>query len=211
MVTFERVYWLSGSPCGGKTTVSDILAKRFNWNVYHVDEQWDSHKARANLEQHPLYHSITRVTGDDLWLRPLEEQIRTEPKFVEEAFSLILEDVERILNQDKRPLIVDASVVPSSIEAMIPSKNHIFYLIPSEQFQREQYVLRPSIKSTLAKTTNPELAWSNWMARDAAYARWLEGQVMKYGLSYLVVDGSLPLKETIAMVASHYGGKSIHV
>ena len=197
---------MSGSPCGGKTTISDILAKRFDWNVYHVDEQWDSHKERATPEQHPTYYSITQVTGDDLWLRPLEEQIRTEPVFISEALPLICEDVEQILKQDQRPLIVDASVVPSSIESRLPSRNHIFYLIPSEQFQRIQYTKRSFITSVLSKTTDPELAWSNWMARDAAYARWLNEQVVMYSLPHLVVDGNLSLESTTDMIANHYRG-----
>jgi hypothetical protein len=204
MTSFDRVYWLSGSPCGGKTTVSNVLAKRYDWNVYHVDEHWDNHKERATAENHPTYIAITRVTGDELWLRPLDEQIRTEPIFVKEAFPLILEDIEQLLAKDTRPLIVDASVVPSSVQSILPSKNHIFYLIPSEHFQREQYALRPSIKHTLAKTSDVELAWSNWMARDAAYARWLEVQVKAADLDYLKVSGAMSLTDTVNMIADHY-------
>lgn len=189
--------------------MGNALAERFNWNVYHVDDYWDSHYERADPEKHPTYFSITRVTGDDLWLRPLEEQIRTEPTFVEEAFPLIREDIERLLLEDARPLIVDASVVPRSIEPILPSMNHIFYLIPTEAFQREQYSQRLFVKRTLAKTTNEALAWTNWMARDAAYARWLLGSVKKAGLPYLVVDGSKPLEMTIDLLASHFTGGSI--
>jgi len=206
MASFDRVYWLSGSPCGGKTTVSDALAQRFGWNIYHVDEQWDSHKERATPEEHPTYHSITRVTGDELWLRPLEEQIRTEPIFVEEAFPLIREDVKQLLAEDDRPLIVDASVVPSSIKSILPSDNHIYYLIPSEEFQREQYARRTFIKDVLAKTTDPEQAWSNWMARDVAFARWLKDRVKEAELPYLIVDGTISLEATVDLIASHYVG-----
>lgn len=204
MTQLERVYWLSGSPCGGKTTVSDLIAERFDWNVYHVDEHWESHKDRACPEEQPTYYSITRVTGDDLWLRPLDEQIQTEPAFVAEAFSLILEDVFDILKTDKKPLIVDASVVPYSILPHLPRRNHIFYLIPEEEFQRHQYSLRPSIKATLGKTTDPELAWSNWMARDAAYAKWLRAEVEKHKLGCLDVDGSRSIEETVTLVTDHY-------
>jgi hypothetical protein len=207
MKDLNRVFWLSGSPCAGKTTVSGALAERFGWNVYHVDEHWDSHKERACPDKQPNYFSITRVTGDKLWLRPLEEQIRTEPLFVEEAFPLILEDIKELLRSDKRALIVDASVVPTSIVPLLPATNHIFYLIPEEKFQRHHYALRPSIKPTLAKTTDPELAFSNWMARDAAYAQWLEREVRKHELACLVVDGAVSLEDTIGMVATHYLGK----
>jgi len=200
----HQVYWLSGSPCGGKTTVSNALASRFGWNVYHVDEQWDSHCERARPDLHPTFYSISRVTGDQLWLRPLEEQIRTEPEFINDLFPLILEDVRDILNADARPLIVDASVVPQSVAPHLPSTNNIFYLIPEEQFQRHHYALRTSIESTLAKTSNRDLAFSNWMARDAAYAQWLRSEVIKFDLPHLVVDGSHSLEQTISLISDHF-------
>lgn len=200
----QRVFWISGSPCSGKSTVSDALASKFNWNVYHVDEQWDSHCERASPSLHPTFYSISRVTGDDLWLCPLEDQIRSEPEFINDIFPLILEDIGNILVTDDRPLIVDASVVPRSVVPHLPSKGHIFYLIPEERFQRHHYALRPSIEPTLAKTSNRELAFSNWMARDAAYARWLLDEVNKYDLPHVVVDGSRTLEETVAMVGEHF-------
>jgi hypothetical protein len=208
MLQMQRVFWLSGSPCGGKTSVSNILASKFNWNVYHVDEQWDSHCGRAHPTLHPTFYSISRVTGDDLWLRPLEELIRTEPDFINDIFPLILEDIESILEVDERPLIVDASVVPKSVVPHLPSKGHIFYLIPEEQFQRHHYALRPSIEPTLAKTSNRDLAFSNWMARDAAYARWLLKEVQEYALPHLVVDGSQAVEETVSMIGGHFQQKN---
>jgi hypothetical protein len=208
MIQMQRVFWLSGSPCGGKSTVSTALAGKYNWNIYHVDDQWDSHCERAHPSVHPTFYSISRVTGDALWLRPLEEQIRTEPDFINDIFPLILEDIGSMLDADDRPLIVDASVVPKSIVAHLPSKVHIFYLIPEERFQRHQYALRPSIEPTLAKTSNRELAFSNWMARDAAYARWLLEEVKRYALPHLVVDGSQTLEERISMIGDHFRDKN---
>jgi hypothetical protein len=202
----QRVFWLSGTPCGGKTTVSNAIAEKLNWNVYHLDEHWDAHKQRACPVKHPTYHAITRLTGDPLWLRPIQEQIRSELSFVAESFPLILEDVKAQLDSDHRNLIVDASVIPSCIEPFLPDSSHIYYLIPREDFQRHHYSLRPLIKPTLAKTTDPELAFSNWMTRDATYARWLETQVDLSGYYRQQVDGSLSIDQTIQRVLQHFLG-----
>lgn len=204
----QRVYWLSGTPCGGKTTISGSIAEKLNWNVYHVDEHWDAHKERACPDKHPTYHSITRITGDQLWLRPIQEQIQTEPSFVAESFPFILEDVKAQLDSDDRNLVIDASVVPACIEPFLPDASHIYYLIPLEDFQRHHYSRRPSIKSTLAKTTDPETAFSNWMIRDAAYARWLETQLDRSGFTRQQVDGSISIDETIQLVLKQFIGDS---
>lgn len=36
----KNVYFVTGTPCGGKTTISRELAKRYNLLVYDVDKQF---------------------------------------------------------------------------------------------------------------------------------------------------------------------------
>ena len=38
----KNVYFITGTPCGGKTTISRTLAKKYNLLVYDVDERFDS-------------------------------------------------------------------------------------------------------------------------------------------------------------------------
>lgn len=46
-----RLFWLSGSTCAGKTTVSSEAAERLGWNVYHCDDpkRYDPKKFMAAL------------------------------------------------------------------------------------------------------------------------------------------------------------------
>jgi len=43
----SNVFWLGGSPCSGKSSISEILPQRFNLDVYHVDEAFAAHRAKA--------------------------------------------------------------------------------------------------------------------------------------------------------------------
>ncbi len=201
----NRVYWIAGTACAGKTTISDIIARRYDWNVYHIDEHEKNLRERACPEKHPMFYQLSQITGDDLWLRPLEEQIKTQPLYITDSFPLLIEDLKNRLASDSRNLIVDASVLPDKVIPFLASLNHIFYLIPQEEFQRTNYALRPWIKEVLAKTSDPELAWSNWMARDIGYARWIEKEVDKYGLKRILVDGLISIEETVEMVVRYFG------
>lgn len=40
----KNVYFITGTPCGGKTTISRTLAKRHDFVVYDIDEQFLTHQ-----------------------------------------------------------------------------------------------------------------------------------------------------------------------
>lgn len=202
-----QMYWINGSVCAGKTTVSEEISKIMNWNIYHCDAWLDKHRNKASPKKHPNFYKISRITGDELWLRPLEEQIATEDISADEEFELALEDLKKILKEDSRPLLFDGFVTPKKLLPLLPSKNHAFYLIATEEFQLHHYSQRPWIDEVLAKTSNKQLAWHNWMQRDLAAARSLEKQVKKTSTPWLSVDGSISLQETIDHIIKHFSAK----
>lgn len=48
-----NVFWLGGSPCSGKSSISEILADRFDLDVYHVDEAFKTHAQRLDPVHQP--------------------------------------------------------------------------------------------------------------------------------------------------------------
>jgi hypothetical protein len=201
-----RVYWISGSVCAGKTTVSSIIAERNGWNAYHADEWEDAHRERATPETHPTYHAVSRITGDDLWLRPLEEQIRTDQVGADEELDLILDDAAELLSENGKPLLIDGYIRPSRLLPLLPSKKHAFYLIATEHFLLEQYKRRPWIHDVLAKTTDKQKAWDNWMKRDLAAARSLQNEASENDMQFLNVDESRSINETVELIERHFLG-----
>ncbi len=57
----KNVYFITGTPCGGKTTVSRKLAKRHNLLVYDIDEQFAKHQKISTPDFQP---SMNRVFKD---------------------------------------------------------------------------------------------------------------------------------------------------
>jgi hypothetical protein len=203
---WQRIYWLSGSPCAGKTSVSTALAQRFDWNVYHCDEWEGQQRHRAESERHPYWFAYSRLTGDELWLMPVQQHIAVAQRAYDEQFALILEDLAMFLEVDSRPLLYDGYVSPQNLAPLITTKAQAFYLIATEAFQVQYYEQRPWIDAILAGISNREKAWKNWMKRDASIAGMLEDEVQIYKMPYLLVDGSITLAETIERVANHFSG-----
>ncbi len=50
----------------------------------------------------------------------------------------------------------------------------------------------------------PEQAFANWMARDAAYGRWLAAEATRSGFPSLWVDGDLDIAAIAATVAASF-------
>jgi hypothetical protein len=200
----KRLYWLSGSTCAGKTEISSALAKRFDWNVYHCDEWEEKQREHADPDRHPNWYSYSHLTGDKLWLMPVERHITFAESAYDDQFELILEDLAKLLRADGRPLLYDGYGSPRNIAPLIPSKKHVFYLISTEPFQRQYYEQRPWIHEVLGKTSNTEEAWKNWMMRDSLSAKILQKEIQEHQMPWLLVDGSITLGETIERVACHF-------
>ncbi|MBX3010594.1 MAG: AAA family ATPase [Caldilineaceae bacterium] len=202
---WQRVYWLCGSPCAGKSTLAQKLAERFNWQLYASDDWFNDHRERSTAAAQPTFYRISRLRGDALWLRPVVEQIATEIDFIAEQFTLVLEDLGRLLQESSQTILFEgAAVLPHQLHGLLPEPRHAFWLIPTEAFQRHYYAQRPWIHDVLATTSAPEQAFAHWMARDAGFAHWLEGQLLAHPMAWLSVDGALSLDETAALVAAHF-------
>ena len=50
----KNVYFITGTPCGGKTTISRELAKRHNLPVYDIDERFAVHQKLSD----PVFSAV---------------------------------------------------------------------------------------------------------------------------------------------------------
>lgn len=194
------IYWLGGGSCGGKSTIADKLGAELGWEVYHVDAWYEEHKARVTAVAQPTIYRLSRLSGDDLWMRPVAEQVRTALAFATEAFEFIAEDVLNT-NHERDLLVEGFPLLPHLVTPHLSQPNHAFWLIPQPDFQRTQYAQRPWIHDVLIGTSAPDRAFANWMARDAGLAQALQKQVEQLGLNWLLVDGSLSIADTAVFVA----------
>ena len=40
----KNVYFITGTPCGGKTTLSHALAQKYGFELFDIDERFEEHK-----------------------------------------------------------------------------------------------------------------------------------------------------------------------
>jgi uridine kinase len=204
------LYWLGGGSCGGKSSVADWLGANWGWHIYHVDEWYENHKARATAVSHPTIYQLSRLWGDDLWLRPVAEQVRTGLDFAREEFALLREDIaaqNASLSQSDVLLVEGFPVIPDLVAPYLLQPHHAFWLMPDPALQRARYAQRPWVKNVLSATSDPQRAFDYWMARDAGLAQAVEQQVLDMALNWLRVDGSLSVADTAVLVGHTLQGR----
>ena len=49
----QNVYFVCGTPCGGKTTISRMLSKMYGIPVYDIDERFPEHQKQSDAVSQP--------------------------------------------------------------------------------------------------------------------------------------------------------------
>jgi len=88
-----HVFWLGGSPCAGKSSVSEVLARRFALDVYHVDEAFDRHARGLDPARQPALAAWCASSWEERWMRPPGDLLRNVIACYGEHFALILKDI----------------------------------------------------------------------------------------------------------------------
>src|SRR5215216_5249591 len=88
-----HAFWLGGSPCAGKSTISEILAGRFGLEVYHVDEAFEVHAQSLDPVLHPALTRWRASSWDRRWMQPVDRLLQEVIACYREHYTLILEDL----------------------------------------------------------------------------------------------------------------------
>ncbi|TLS53453.1 hypothetical protein FE782_04060 [Paenibacillus antri] len=203
-----HVYWIGGSPCAGKSTVARRLSGEYGFRYYKCDDCYDDHMARSTAERHPAMYSIKDFTWNQVWsskfcAEPVDRQIRDVIAVYEEQFQLILEDL-LALPSDTKIVVEGAALLPSSVAPHLLHPHQGVWLFPAAEFQISHYVDREWIGGVLKHYENPDLAFSNWMARDIGFADEMMRRAERHELASVVVDGARSAEETFDFVTKHF-------
>jgi 2-phosphoglycerate kinase len=199
----KRVFWLGGSPCAGKSSISEILASRFDMDVYHVDEAFEIHRQELNPAQQPTLTKWLASPWNERWMRPVDSLVEDVISCYREHFDLVRQDI--LARPQRKSLLVEGTaLLPREIANIMPNRSHAIWIIPTPDFQREHYSLREWARKIVEQCNDPEVAFQNWMERDIRFAEWIEAEVSTLDLQLLRIDGSRTIAEHAEEVAGHF-------
>ncbi len=200
----ENVLWLGGSPCAGKSSISEILAKEFNLDLYRVDEAFDVHVQRFTLESQPALTNWCASNWNERWTKPVDKLVGEVIACYEEHFSLILADIFDA-PKEKTLLVEGTALLPKQVAAVLSKPAQALWMVPTADFQWKYYAGREWVGNVLAQCENPEKAFDNWMRRDERFAEWVAAQAGELNLKVLKVDGTRTIEQNATQAARYFG------
>jgi hypothetical protein len=199
-----HVLWIGGGPNVGKTTLSRLLAGKYDLKIYNLD--WH-HVREHRFLPGGAPAGWDELSMDDRWVSPTPEQLAArEIASWTDRFPLVVEDLLR--RPADRPVIAEGpSVFPWSVSAVIRSPNQAIFLIPTTEFADRVYQRRHSRnpdQSPHRLTNDPDRARANVRARNELMAERIVASCEELGLRYVRVDGSSDLDDSLALLEDHF-------
>ena len=200
----RTLLWLGGAPCAGKSSVAEALSAAFDLQVYRVDDTYTGLTSSLNAVEYPALTKWMTSSWDERWMQPLETLLNDVIACYREHLSLVLIDLKTKGPTHRRILVEGSTLLPAELAPMLKDPRDAVWLIPTPMFQASQYAMRDWVKPVLAQCSVPDVAFANWMGRDAAFGRWLEAQVDKLGLATINIDGTATIDDVARAVAESF-------
>lgn len=199
-----KIYWIGGSPCCGKSTISEMLVTEFGLEMYKCDDYLDKYTEIGVENNIEIMKKFKSMNLDEIWLRDVNEQVEDEFKFYREALKIIVEDLDKNY-KGKSVLIEGAVILPEFIKNNCIDNNNYICMVPTKEFQIDKYSKREWINHYLQGCSDAKKAFANWMERDARYAEIIKKDADSYGMNVIVVDGNKSINDNYVVVKQLFG------
>lgn len=200
----KNVYFISGTACGGKTTVSRTLGEKYNIPVYDIDERFPEHQRISDPACQPCMNRRFK-DADEFFGRSVEEYSDWLIRNTREQLDYVLLDLIR-LSQNGR-IICDCHIT-LDIAKSITEQSRTAFLVREPVNLIDQYCGRPDHKGFtdyIRSATDVEKAKSvcdeTLCALNADFIR----TVKDSGWFSVERDGTRSPEETARLVARHFG------
>ena len=201
----RHIRWIGGGSGAGKSTVAGRLAEEYGLRLYPCDDTQLDHAARSNPADYPMLHAFMAMTMDERWVtRPPEEMYRTFHGFHGEGFGLILQDLLDLPSEV--PVLVEGfKLLPRLVFPLMSRLDQAVWLLPTPEWRLTAFSRRGSLWSIAGRTSDPQTALANLLARDALFTEEVARQAAALQLLTIEVDGSLAVDELVERAAGCLG------
>jgi 2-phosphoglycerate kinase len=199
----SHVHFIGGGSGGGKSTIARRLAAKHGLQLYDA-EQFSRYAPRTTPANSPLLHAFMAMDMDERWLnRSPRLMFDTFHAFHGEQFDLIVEDLLAL--PVTPPIIAEGfTLLPRCVAPLLSSSQQAVWLLPTPEFRRVAFDSRGSTWDIPRKTSDPERALANLLARDALFTEAVLHEATDLGLRVIRVDASLTVDNLMNRVAEAF-------
>ena len=200
-IRLRHVRFIGGGSGGGKSTVARRLTADHGLRLYHA-EQFSKYAARTTPAEAPLLHAFLAMDMDERWFnRSPHVMFNTFHGFHGELFDLVVEDLLALPR--KPPVLVEGfTLLPRLVAPLLSERSQAVWLVPTPEFRRAAFDSRGSTWDIPQKTSDPERALANLLARDGLFTDHVLHEATALDLPVIEVDLGLSVDELVNMVAT---------
>ena len=199
-----NIYYIGGSPCGGKSTIAELLSRKYDLHYFKVDDFLDKYIQMGAEKGYKICKKQNQMSAEQIWMREPLLQCREELLFYEEIFDFVIEDLKQI-NSAKNIITEGAAYLPKLMKKLNVPDNRYISIVPTGEFQIFHYRKREWVPYILKECSDKEKAFCNWMDRDILFAKEVKKQCDEEKYVSLINNGEMTIDELVNKVSIHFG------
>jgi 2-phosphoglycerate kinase len=201
----RHVYWIGGSPAGGKSTLARRLAERYGLQLYVTDDVMREHASRCRA---PYLDRFKAMTMDERWLTwPPRTMLETFHWFRGEGFHLIVEDLLSV-PAGTRVVAEGFRLLPHLVAPLLADRSRAVWLLPTAEFREAAHEARGSTWTIPNLTSDPGRAKANLDERDAMFTDRLTRETARLSLPVLRLEPGVTRDDVFDRVSRMLGFRS---
>ncbi len=200
----ENVYFIAGTPCGGKTTVSRALSKKYGIPVYDIDERFEEHQRMSDPVSQPSMNWQFK-DADEFFGRSVEEYRSWLLKNTREQLDFVLLDLMRLSQNGK--IICDCHLTLEQA-AQVTEPSRMAFMIKKPVNLVDEYCNRADhqgFSDFIHSATDVEKAKKTCNETLLSLNEKFYEDVKASKYFWLERDDKRSVKETAELVAKHFG------
>ena len=85
-----NTYVIGGSPCSGKSTVAELIAKKYDLYYFKVDDYLEEYTKKGALAGKEICKKQETMSPEQIWMRDPSLQCREELAYYNEVFPYVM-------------------------------------------------------------------------------------------------------------------------
>ena len=205
----QNVFWIGGAACGGKTTITDLLAHKHGFEPYHSEDFLPGHKKAASTEDHP---SLLAPFHGWEWFfnRPIDEYMKAIVDSDREHFEMVVLDLVK-MNADST-VVVDGFLLDPWLAEHLTEHNKSIFLHADEKTIRKSFFERADKQDLLGvinTLSDPRNTREHVLEMVCALSARKRAEAEEAGAKVLVRNSETDCFETLTAVEEHFGLASL--
>ncbi len=200
----KNVYFIAGTPCGGKTTITRELAKRYNVCVYHIDAYFAQHQKMSDSVFQPSMNKVF-ANADEFFGRTVEEYKKWLLDNTREQLDFVILDLIRL--SQNQTVLCDCHLTVEEAKKLTEA-SRIVFLIKEPSNLVDDYCGRSDhqgFSDFINSAADPERAKAvcNATLKSLNEKRWKDIRESDY--YWIERTAESTVRETAEKVERHFG------